>query len=90
MTCLVHNHHHLPISPMSSPTKVQHTHPNITHMMPASGHADAHQRLKDWTTQFYTAIRNAKGYVKAHLALFREFEKLSDKLWGSGKRSIIS
>ena len=74
---------------MSPPNKVQHTCPDPTHMMLASGHAEAHLRLKDWMAWFYTALHNAKGYGKAHLASFREFEKLSNKVQGLGKQSII-
>lgn len=65
--------------------KIQHTCPNATHIMPASSYAKAYWGLKDWTSQFYTALRDTEEYGKAHLALFREFEKLSDEVWGSAK-----
>ena len=45
---------------------------------------DTQWRLKDWTSWFYTTLRDSEEYKKAHQGLFREFEKLSTLICGVG------
>jgi hypothetical protein len=51
--------------------------------------AEAHKKLKDWTTRFHAAIGNRDAYAKAHVGFLREFERLYEEVRGSNKRSIV-
>ena len=74
---------------MAPSSNTMHTHREVPQAPSDAAYSESHRKLKDWTTRFYSALSNSEGYAKVHQTFFREFEKLSDEVRGSGKRSIV-
>lgn len=74
---------------MAPTNKNKQAHREVTQAASDSAYAEGHRKLKDWTTRLYGALNDSEGYGRVHMNFFREFEKLSDQLHGSNKRSIL-
>lgn len=74
---------------MAPSNTTQRTHHETSQTTKDAAYAEGHLKLKDWTTRFYKELNDSEGYAKVHKTFFREFEKLSDQVRGSGKRSIV-